>query len=216
MPIPVLLAETDVLFCAGVAHALQTQHEFAFQQPPLRDQHSLEAALAAQPKSIAMISDALVSSLAQLAHTAAEHGNTIILLTARQHPFEFTELPAIRGTLPRNADARQLLACLQAAARGERWSGPPPEAVPNTTGARVLAQLSPRQVKVMSGVSRGAKNIEIARELGTSEQVIKNMLGGIYDLAGVSDRLELALFVLHHPELAEAARVTASGFDADS
>ena len=78
----------------------------------------------------------------------------------------------------------------------------------------MLAQLSPRQVKVMSGVSRGAKNVEIARELGTSEQVIKNMLGGIYDLAGVSDRLELALFVLHHPELAEAARHAASTSDA--
>ena len=209
MPIPVLLAETDVLFCAGVAHALQPREEFVLRQPAFRDQDSLQAALAHETGAIALASDSLLQNLAYLARFATERESTLILLTARQQTFEFTELPAIRGSLRRNVDARQLLSCLEAVAAGKRWCTPA-DAAPNTTGARVLAQLSPRQIMVMSGVSRGAKNVEIARELGTSEQVIKNMLGGIYDLAGVSDRLELALFVLHHPELAEAARLASS------
>jgi hypothetical protein len=34
--------------------------------------------------------------------------------------------------------------------------------------------------------------------LGTTEQVIKNYLRKVYDKLGVSDRLELALYCLHH------------------
>lgn len=210
VPIPVFLAETDVLFCAGVAHALEAQKEFVLRQPALRDQESLEAAILGESGSIALVADALVRNLAHLARLTMERQAALVLLTTRQQTFEFPELPAVRGTLRRNVDARQLLACLEAIAAGKAWCTPPPGAAGRqTTGARVLEKLSTRQIKVMSGVSRGAKNVEIARELGTSEQVVKNMLGGIYDLAGVSDRLELALFVLHHPELAEAARSAA-------
>ncbi len=35
--------------------------------------------------------------------------------------------------------------------------------------------------------------------------MIKNYLRSIYDKTGVSDRLELALFTIHHRILAEAA-----------
>ena len=52
---------------------------------------------------------------------------------------------------------------------------------------------------------QGCKNKEIASQLGTKEQVIKNYLRSIFDKTGVSDRLELALFTLHHRVLAEAA-----------
>jgi DNA-binding NarL/FixJ family response regulator len=41
------------------------------------------------------------------------------------------------------------------------------------------------------------RNKEIASQLGTTEQVIKNYLRKIYDKLGVSDRLELALYWLN-------------------
>jgi two-component system, NarL family, nitrate/nitrite response regulator NarL len=40
------------------------------------------------------------------------------------------------------------------------------------------------------------RNREIAIQLGTSEQVIKNYLRKIYNKLGVSDRLELVLYWL--------------------
>ncbi|HUN89679.1 MAG TPA: hypothetical protein VMU28_12845, partial [Terriglobales bacterium] len=46
---------------------------------------------------------------------------------------------------------------------------------------------------------------------GTTEQVIKNYLRNVYDKIGVSDRLELALFTIHHRILAEAAAATTAG-----
>ena len=42
------------------------------------------------------------------------------------------------------------------------------------------------------------KSAEIAYQIGTTEQVIKNYLRKVYDKLGVSDRLELALYCLHH------------------
>src|SRR2546430_3310364 len=49
-----------------------------------------------------------------------------------------------------------------------------------------------------------------ATQLGTTEQVIKNYLRNVYDKIGVSDRLELALFTIHHRILNEAAAATAA------
>ena len=54
-------------------------------------------------------------------------------------------------------------------------------------------------------ILQGYKNREIAEELKNSEQVIKNYLRSIFDKTGVSDRLELALFTMHHKILAHAA-----------
>ncbi|HZY61981.1 MAG TPA: LuxR C-terminal-related transcriptional regulator, partial [Edaphobacter sp.] len=47
-------------------------------------------------------------------------------------------------------------------------------------------------------ITRGMRNKEIAYHIGTTEQVIKNYLRKVYDKLGVSDRLELALYCLHH------------------
>jgi len=49
-------------------------------------------------------------------------------------------------------------------------------------------------------IVQGYKNKEIASQLGTTEQVIKNYLRNVYDKIGVSDRLELALFYHSPPD----------------
>jgi DNA-binding NarL/FixJ family response regulator len=59
-------------------------------------------------------------------------------------------------------------------------------------------RLSPKEMAIISYISQGKRNKEIAHHIGTSEQVIKNYLRKIYDKLGVSDRLELALYCLHH------------------
>jgi DNA-binding NarL/FixJ family response regulator len=68
----------------------------------------------------------------------------------------------------------------------------------------VLQRLTPKELQIVALVAEGCKNKDIANQLGTKEQVIKNYLCSIYDKTGVSDRLELALFTIHHRALAEA------------
>ena len=57
------------------------------------------------------------------------------------------------------------------------------------------------------------KNRAIAKALGTSEQVVKNNLRSIFDKLGVSDRLELAIYTMHHPAVQMAAADVMAGFD---
>jgi two-component system, NarL family, nitrate/nitrite response regulator NarL len=58
--------------------------------------------------------------------------------------------------------------------------------------------LSPKELTIIGCITRGMRNKEIASQVGTTEQVVKNYLRKIYDKLGVSDRLELALYCLHH------------------
>jgi DNA-binding NarL/FixJ family response regulator len=53
-------------------------------------------------------------------------------------------------------------------------------------------------MSIITCITQGKRNKEIAFQLGTTEQVIKNYLRKIYDKLGVSDRLELALYCLHN------------------
>jgi DNA-binding CsgD family transcriptional regulator len=59
-------------------------------------------------------------------------------------------------------------------------------------------RLSDKEMLIISGVTQGLKNKDIAQEVGTTEQVVKNYLRKIYDKLGVMDRLELALYSMHH------------------
>ena len=58
-----------------------------------------------------------------------------------------------------------------------------------------LKQLTPRQREIVSLISRGASNKEIAHALHVSEKTVKAHLTGIFRKLKQSDRLQLALFV---------------------
>ena len=47
-------------------------------------------------------------------------------------------------------------------------------------------------------VAQGFHNNEIGTKLFISEQTVKNHLHNIFDKLGVSDRLELMLYAIHH------------------
>ena len=58
--------------------------------------------------------------------------------------------------------------------------------------------LSQREREIVALVAQGFKNKEIAERMFISEQTVKNHLHNIFDKLGVSDRLELALYAIHH------------------
>jgi DNA-binding NarL/FixJ family response regulator len=60
------------------------------------------------------------------------------------------------------------------------------------------ARLSSREMEVVRCVSMGLRNKEVADKLGVSEATVKNHLTSIYSKLGVSDRLELILYAIHH------------------
>jgi DNA-binding NarL/FixJ family response regulator len=71
------------------------------------------------------------------------------------------------------------------------------------TGARLglreqSGALSQREREIVNLVAQGFKNREMAERMFISEQTVKNHLHNIFDKLGVSDRLELALYAIHH------------------
>ncbi len=58
--------------------------------------------------------------------------------------------------------------------------------------------LTPRELQIVRFIVEGRTNKDIANTVKTSEQVIKNHLGRIFDKLGVFNRLELALYALDH------------------
>jgi len=58
--------------------------------------------------------------------------------------------------------------------------------------------LSDREMEVVQQVAQGFHNKEIGTSLFISEQTVKNHLHNIFDKLGVSDRLELVLYAMHH------------------
>jgi two-component system, NarL family, nitrate/nitrite response regulator NarL len=71
--------------------------------------------------------------------------------------------------------------------------------------------LSDREMEVVQLVAQGFQNKEIGKKLFISEQTVKNHLHNIFVKVGVSDRLELALYAIHH-RLIENPNGNAPGF----
>jgi DNA-binding NarL/FixJ family response regulator len=111
------------------------------------------------------------------------------------------------GIVSREVEPELLVDCLRRVASGETWLDPQGtrwvmEAYRNQNnrpaGARPKVQLTPKETLIVSCVTQGMKNKEIALRVGTTEQVVKNYLRKVYDKLGVADRLELALYCLNH------------------
>ena len=58
--------------------------------------------------------------------------------------------------------------------------------------------LTPRELQVVSTVVGGYPNGDIAQKFSISVKTVKHHLTNIFDKVGVSNRLELALFAVHH------------------
>jgi DNA-binding NarL/FixJ family response regulator len=111
------------------------------------------------------------------------------------------------GILSREVEPEVLVDCLRKVAAGEPWLES--QAIHwvmeayrghnlRPSGARPKVQLTPKETLIVSCVTQGMKNKEIAVRVGTTEQVVKNYLRKVYDKLGVADRLELALYCLSH------------------
>ena len=113
----------------------------------------------------------------------------------------------VRGIVTRSINPDLLVKCIRKVAEGETWLDNKGvnwviEAYRSQaallTSPRPRTRLSDKELLIVSCVTQGMRNKEIAQEVGTTEQVVKNYLRKIYDKLGVSDRLELALYCIHH------------------
>jgi DNA-binding NarL/FixJ family response regulator len=206
----IILADNQTVFLAGAAHAIaaETENSIVAQCDTI---DLLLHAAESFPGSILLVTSILLreagaAALDQITGRAA--GSRTILITENGETTPQETLLKVDGVVTRNTSGAGLVACIRQVAHGERSvvrSVGDASQLMDAVGARVRDRLTPKELQIVALVVQGCKNREIAEQLDTKEQVIKNYLRSVYDKTGVSDRLELALFTVHHHILAEAA-----------
>lgn len=140
-----------------------------------------------------------------------------VLLTAAIEPAETIKALQLgaRGVILKESATQLLYTCLQAVMNGEYWVGNERlhdivqhlrlsgrEAEAAATPGMMLTR---REMQIVAALVEGASNKGIGQQFGLSEQTVKNHISHIFDKVGVSTRLELALYAVHH-KLLEGAR----------
>jgi DNA-binding NarL/FixJ family response regulator len=213
--IRILLADDQAIFRAGTARVLDADVNLTL-MGQADTMESLLEMIEGERNCVLVVAESLVSDMDRLLAAAASQNTRVVLMTKTDSEPPTSLMHRLDGLLTRHVSAADLLTCVRRVGNGERTVQ---TSSPNPTDAvaqRMLNVLTPRELQIVGFVVQGWKNRQIAHELGTKEQVVKNYLRSIYDKTGSSDRLELALFTLHHRVLAEAAARATQALQASS
>lgn len=203
----IILADNQAIFRAGAARVLSLEDEVRI-VAQCDEPNKLWNALEAHHGAILLISGSMPVDLSTVIARAQTAGTRIILIAENGTEIEDEVASLASGILFRNVTGQEMIDCIRRVAAGQRCilrSNVMSIAAQDAVGARVRDRLTPKEMQIVALIVQGCKNKQIAQQLNTKEQVIKNYLRSIYDKTGVSDRLELALFTIHHTVLAEAA-----------
>jgi DNA-binding NarL/FixJ family response regulator len=214
----VIVADTQAIFRAGLRKifALEDDIRVVGQAETLSQTQSAVAKFSADvlifeaaltPNPVEAVADLLRQSpqLRMVVVTpGSDEGLTLELFRRGAH-----------GIVSREVEPELFVECLRKVAAGDTWLDSQGihwvmEAYRNQStrpaGSRPKVQLTPKETLIVSCVTQGMKNKEIALRVGTTEQVVKNYLRKVYDKLGVADRLELALYCLNH-RVVDSAKV---------
>ena len=202
-----ILADNQAIFRSGAARVLAIEDDMRI-VAQCEDPTKLLAAIEQFRGIIALVSTTLRLDLTDAIARIHTAGSRAVLVIENHEELPAEIAASAEGIVCRSISGTDLVDCLRRVARGQRYvhhQNITAMTSTDTVGARVRDRLTPKEMQIVALIVQGCKNKDIAFQLNTKEQVIKNYLRGIYDKTGVSDRLELALFTLHHRILADAA-----------
>ena len=204
-----ILADNQAIYRAGTAKILAMEDDFRI-IAQCAEADRLYPALDTFRGAIVLFASTLKLDPQALLPRVLAAGSRAIVIAENGEPVQPWFSAGVNGAAHRNVTGPSLIECVRHVGVGEhnvRAVGVDlPSVDEDSVGTRVRDRLTPKELKIVALIVQGCKNKEIAVRLNTTEQVIKNYLRSIYDKTGVSDRLELALFTIHHRMLAEAAQ----------
>ena len=208
--IRIILADSQAIYRVGMrkVFALEDDIRVVAQVDTMENLH---AAVQRFPSDIVMLEASLLAgtsdAIPELVRLAPDSKIIVQALTVDESNTVELYRRGVRGIVPRSISPDLLVKCVRKIAQGETWIDNQSvnwviEAyrsnAASPTNPRSQPRLSPKEHAIIYCITQGKRNKEIASQIGTTEQVIKNYLRKIYDKLGVSDRLELALYCLHH------------------
>jgi len=208
--IRVILADSQAIYRVGMrkVFALEDDIRVVAQAETLEN---LYAALQRFPTDVVLLEGQLIAgtvdAIPQFVRRAPNA--KLIVQVSESDESNTVELyrRGVRGVVPRSISPDLLVKCVRKIAAGETWIDNQSISwvidayraqAASLTNPRTQPRLSDKELAIIACITRGMRNKEIAYQIGTTEQVVKNYLRKVYDKLGVSDRLELALYCLHH------------------
>jgi DNA-binding NarL/FixJ family response regulator len=217
--IRVIVADTQAIFRAGLRKIFALEDDIRV----VGQSETLDQTITAAKRftaDILIFEAALAPNPADVVSDLLRQSPNLRMVVVTQEPDQELTLELFRrgvhGIVSREVEPELLVDCLRKVSQGEPWLDKRGtqwvlEAYRSQGGrpssARPKVQLTPKESLIVSCVTQGMKNKEIALRVGTTEQVVKNYLRKVYDKLGVADRLELALFCLHNRVLDGAIKV---------
>ena len=214
-PVPavrIVIADDHPIFRDGLRRLLEIEPGFSVVGEAADGREAVERVAALKPDVLLLdLAMPRVDGLETLRMLAAAGSEVrTVLLTAsieREESIEALQLGA-RGVVLKEAATQVLYGCIRAVVSGAYWVGHERLLDPIRT-LRVIgrgadtspppaSRLTRRELDVISAIVEGAANKDIGKQFGLSEQTVKNHLSNIFDKLGVSNRLELALYAVHH------------------
>src|SRR5271156_3473045 len=208
--IRVIVADTQAIFRAGLRKIFALEDDVRV----VGQAETLAQTLTAAKKfsaDVLLFEAAIASNPIEAVADLLRQSPTLRIVVVTTEPDQDLTLELFRrgvhAIVSREVEPELLVDCLRKVSKGEPWlDGRATQWVLEayrTQGSRAGAprpkvQLTPKETLIVSCVTQGMKNKEIAARVGTTEQVVKNYLRKVYDKLGVADRLELALYCLSH------------------
>lgn len=203
----IILADEQAIFRAGAARTLALEDDMRI-VAQCEDSARLTSAVDTFRASIVIFSTGVAGDIASILDSLKTARSLGVLIAERHEVIPEDISNQLGGIIGRSSTGPELIETVRRVSRGQKGiqlARLTTIQAQDAVGARVRDRLTPKEMQIVSLIVQGCKNKDIAARLGTKEQVIKNYLRSIYDKIGVGDRLELALFTLHHRVLAEAA-----------
>ena len=212
--IKIVVADDHPIFRDGLCKLLALEEDFQVVAQAQDGKQVLEVLQEYEPDILLLdLKMPGIDGLATLQRLQAmKHRTKVIVLTASEDKNEFIQAMKFgtSGIVLKQTATELLIKSIRKVYAGEIWldshttaavmrqfataddmpAAPPPP--------RERPPLSQREREIVALVAQGFKNKEMAEKMFISEQTVKNHLHNIFDKLGVSDRLERALYAIHH------------------
>jgi two-component system nitrate/nitrite response regulator NarL len=214
--IRILIADDHTIFRKGLRSLLEAEPGFVVVGEASNGEEAVSVSRSLAPDimllDMAMPGVSGMDALGELAR-AASPMKTIVLTAAieKAEIVKALQLGAA-GVVLKTCAPELLFKSVRSVMSGQHWIGREAvsdlvKALRNYTEAtaplRPRFGLTPRELEVTSAVVSGFSNKEIAKKFALSEDTVKHHLTNIFDKVGASNRLELALFAVHHRLIGE-------------
>lgn len=206
----ILLVDDHTLFRSGLRFLLEQQHDFVVVGEASDGLEGVKLAKQFNPNVVLLDLDMPImggrEAVAQLLNTDPELAILVLTVSEAADDLAICMKEGARGYLLKNIDTDFLLNSIRSAIDGDSVLSPEmtTKLINQFRNKSVkqsesqLESLTPREKEVLSWLTKGGSNKEIARSLNLTESTVKVHVQNVLRKLNLSSRVQAAIFAIEH------------------